>query len=86
MEIFDVLKQGSRDIEYLLDAGTGDVWIGANEVLLGGFVPAVVQRLAGTRPDRTDTLLRVSVYPVPCPGLRLSASESIGRATISDTE
>ena len=28
------------------DAGTGDVWLGANEVLLGGFVPAVVQRLA----------------------------------------
>jgi DNA-binding transcriptional LysR family regulator len=46
MEVFDILKQGSRDIEYLSDAGTGDVWIGANEVLLGGFVPAVVQRLA----------------------------------------
>jgi DNA-binding transcriptional LysR family regulator len=46
MEVFDVLKQGSRDIEYLSDAGTGDVWIGANEVLLGGFVPTVVQRLA----------------------------------------
>ena len=46
MEVFDVLKQGSRDVEYLSDAGTGDVWIGANEVLLGGFVPAVVQCLA----------------------------------------
>ena len=46
MEVFDVLKQGSRDIEYLSDARTGDVWIGANEVLLGGFVPAVIQRLA----------------------------------------
>ena len=41
VEVFDVLKQGSRDIEYLSDPGTGDVWIGANEVLLGGFVPAV---------------------------------------------
>src|SRR4051812_20956506 len=49
MEVFDALKQGSRDIEYLSDAGTGDVWIGANEVLLGGFVPAVVQRLADAR-------------------------------------
>jgi DNA-binding transcriptional LysR family regulator len=49
MEVFDVLKQGSRDIEYLSDASTGDVWIGANEVLLGGFVPAVVQRLAEQR-------------------------------------
>jgi DNA-binding transcriptional LysR family regulator len=49
MEVFDALKQGSRDIAYLSDAGTGDVWIGANEVLLGGFVPAVVQRLADQR-------------------------------------
>jgi len=46
LEVFDVLKQGSRDIEYLSDARTGDVWIGANEVLLGGFVPAVVERSA----------------------------------------
>ena len=46
IEVFDVLKQGSRDIEYLSDARTGDVWIGANEVLLGGFVPAVIERLA----------------------------------------
>ena len=45
VEVFDVLKQGSRDIEYLSDVRAGDVWIGANEVLLGGFVPAVVQRL-----------------------------------------
>src|SRR5262245_49319783 len=51
MEVFDALKQGSRDIEYLSDAGTGDVWIGANEVLLGGFVPAVVQRLAEQHPN-----------------------------------
>src|SRR5215471_7961176 len=50
-EVFDVLKQGSRDIEYLSDAATGDVWIGANEVLLGGFVPAVVQRLAEQHPN-----------------------------------
>jgi DNA-binding transcriptional LysR family regulator len=51
VEIFDVLKQGSRDIEYLSDAGSGDVWIGANEVLLGGFVPAVAQRLAEQHPS-----------------------------------
>ncbi len=51
MEVFDVLKQGSRDIQYLSDAGAGDVWIGANEVLLGGFVPAVVERLADQHPN-----------------------------------
>jgi DNA-binding transcriptional LysR family regulator len=51
IEVFDVLKQGSRDIEYMSDAGTGDVWVGANEVLLGGFVPAVVQRVTEQNPN-----------------------------------
>lgn len=60
MEVFDVLQQGSRDIAYLSDAGTGDVWIGANEVLLGGFVPAVVQRLAEQRSNITVHALTVN--------------------------
>src|SRR5262245_33760803 len=60
MEVFDVLKQGSREIEYLSDAGTGDVWIGANEVLLGGFVPAVVQRLAEQHPNITVHALTIN--------------------------
>jgi len=50
-EVFDMLQQGSREIEFLSDGGKGDVWIGANEVLLGGFVPAVVQRLAEQHPN-----------------------------------
>jgi DNA-binding transcriptional LysR family regulator len=50
-DIFDILRQGSRDIEYLSDGGKGEVWIGANEVLLGGFVPTVVQRLAERHPN-----------------------------------
>jgi DNA-binding transcriptional LysR family regulator len=51
VEVFDALRQGSRDIAHLSDAGSGDVWIGANEVLLGGFVPAVLQRLGAQYPN-----------------------------------
>jgi DNA-binding transcriptional LysR family regulator len=50
-EVFDVLQQGSRDIEFLSDPRTGDVWVGANEVLMGAFMPAVVQRLAEQHPN-----------------------------------
>ena len=50
LEVFDALQLGARDIKYLSNPGSGDVWIGANEVLLGGFVPAVVQRLADQHP------------------------------------
>src|SRR5262245_35550347 len=35
LEVFDALQLGTRDIEYLSNPGSGDVWIGANEVLLG---------------------------------------------------
>src|SRR5262245_3932227 len=49
-EAFDALKQGVRDVEFLAESGAGDVWIGASEVLLGGFVPATIQRLARNSP------------------------------------
>src|SRR5260370_1432919 len=51
LEAFDALKQGMRDVEFLATAGAGDVWIGASEVLLGGFVHAVIQRLASNHPS-----------------------------------
>lgn len=50
LEAFDVLKQGIRDVEFLAATGAGDVWIGASEVLLGGFVPTIIQRLASDHP------------------------------------
>jgi DNA-binding transcriptional LysR family regulator len=50
LEAFDALDQGVNDVEFLATAGTGDVWIGSSEVLLGGFVPTVIQRLASNHP------------------------------------
>jgi len=46
LEAFDALKQGMRDVEFLATPGTGEVWVGASEALLAGYVPAIIQRLA----------------------------------------
>jgi DNA-binding transcriptional LysR family regulator len=50
-EAFDALKQGIRDIEFLSDPGSGEVWIGASEsYVAGGYLAAVIGRLAAQYP------------------------------------
>src|SRR5262249_11457881 len=44
--IFDELKQGIRDIEFLANPTVGEVRIGAPESLMAGFVPAIINRLS----------------------------------------
>jgi DNA-binding transcriptional LysR family regulator len=51
LEVFDSLKQGVRDIEFLATPDAGDVWIGCHEALLAGVVPAVIQHLARRYPE-----------------------------------
>jgi DNA-binding transcriptional LysR family regulator len=51
IEAFDSLNQGMRDIEFLSRPGAGHVWVGCGEALLGGFVSAVIQRMATHRPE-----------------------------------
>ena len=48
--VFDELKQGIRDIEFLSDPGSGEVKIGCPESLSAGFVPAVIDRLSRRYP------------------------------------
>jgi DNA-binding transcriptional LysR family regulator len=46
-EAFDALRQGIRDIEFLSDPGSGEVWIGASESYIsGGTLSAVIAHLA----------------------------------------
>lgn len=47
---FDELRQGLRDIEFLLDPAVGEVRVGCPEGTAAGFVPAVIDRLAGRHP------------------------------------
>jgi DNA-binding transcriptional LysR family regulator len=48
--IFDELKQGFRDIEFLTHPTAGEIRIGAPESLMDGFVPAVIDRLSQQYP------------------------------------
>ena len=48
--IFDELKQGLRDIEFLANPTAGKVQIGAPESLMAGFVPAVIDQLSRQYP------------------------------------
>lgn len=49
--VFDELKQGIRDIEFLANPTAGDVTIGCPESLAAGFVPAVVDLLSRRYPE-----------------------------------
>jgi DNA-binding transcriptional LysR family regulator len=48
--VFDELKQGIRDIEFLADPGVGEVRIGCPESLMAGFVPAILERMSQRYP------------------------------------
>jgi DNA-binding transcriptional LysR family regulator len=43
--VFDELKQGIREIEFLADPGRGEIRIGCPESLCAGFVPAIIDKL-----------------------------------------
>jgi DNA-binding transcriptional LysR family regulator len=47
---FDELRQGLRDIEFLLDPASGEVRVGCPEGTAAGFVPAVIDRLTRLHP------------------------------------
>jgi DNA-binding transcriptional LysR family regulator len=47
---FDELRQGLRDIEFLIDPTIGEVRVGCPENLAAGFVPAIIERLSQFHP------------------------------------
>ena len=53
---FDELRQGLRDIEFLLDPAVGEVRVGCPEGLAAGFVPAVIERLTRQHPRVAATI------------------------------
>ena len=48
--VFDDLRQGVKNIEFLADPAAGEVRIGSNPFLAGSFVSAVVDRLSQRHP------------------------------------
>ena len=49
--VFDELRQGVRDIEFLASPAAGEVRIGCPESLTAGFLPAVIDRLSRRYPQ-----------------------------------
>jgi DNA-binding transcriptional LysR family regulator len=49
--VFDELRQGIRDIEFLADPATGEVRVGCPESLVAGFLPAVIDRFSRRYPQ-----------------------------------
>jgi len=64
LAVFDELRQGINELEYLADPATGEVRIGCPESMAAGLVPAVVERFTRDYPRmvlriaqaQTDTL------------------------------
>ena len=49
--IFDELRQGIRDIEFLANPTVGEVHVGCSETLMTGFLPAVIDCLSRRYPQ-----------------------------------
>jgi DNA-binding transcriptional LysR family regulator len=48
--VFDELRQGIRDIDFLANPKTGEVRVGCPEALAAGLVPAIIDRLSRRYP------------------------------------
>jgi len=48
--IFDELRQGVKEIEFLADPTVGELHVGSNETVAGALVSAVIDRLSRTHP------------------------------------
>ena len=57
MAVFDELRQGLKNIEFLSNPSTGEVRIGSTAFLAASFVSAVVNRLSGLFPGITFHLV-----------------------------
>jgi DNA-binding transcriptional LysR family regulator len=48
--IFDELRRGVQRLEFLSDPTSGEIRIGSYDVMMAGFIPAIVDRLARKHP------------------------------------
>jgi len=53
LAVFDELKQGVEEIEYLADPTRGELRIGTHDVIAAGFLPAVIKSLHRRHPKLT---------------------------------
>jgi len=68
--VFDELKQGVRDIEFLADPTVGEMTVGAHETAIGTLLPAIIERYAAKFPGVTVRVDSVASYGAALPPLR----------------
>jgi len=57
---FDELRQGVKDIEFLLDPTSGELRIGATEPMVAGLVPAIIARMSRQHPRTLFHVIRIA--------------------------
>src|SRR5262249_42523888 len=67
--VFDDLRRGVQEIEFLSDPTAGEVRVGATSPLADGLVPAVIDRLCARYPRMTMVAI-VADTPTLCAMLR----------------
>ena len=55
--VFDELRQGVKEVEFLTDPNAGEVRIGCTETMAAGFVSAIIDRLSRQYPRVTFHLI-----------------------------
>jgi DNA-binding transcriptional LysR family regulator len=66
--VFDDLRQGVKELEYLTDPTVGELRIGSNEPMAAGFVSTVIMRLMRQHP-------RIAFHVVPADAITLISRE-----------
>jgi len=75
--IFDNLRQGVEEIDFLADPTSGEVRIGSTDVMMSGLVPAVIDRLSRQFPRMTFKVLVASGTREQFHGLRARSVDLI---------
>src|SRR5579872_7160102 len=58
--VFDNLRQGVEEIDFLADPTAGELRIGTTEVMTGGLIPVVVDRLSRQYPRMIFNVVQAS--------------------------
>jgi DNA-binding transcriptional LysR family regulator len=68
--VFDDLRQGVKNIEFLSDPTLGEITVGGNEAVIAGLVATVVERLRRRYPGITTHMTHVASLADQCRDLR----------------
>jgi DNA-binding transcriptional LysR family regulator len=85
--IFDNLKQGVEEIDYLADPTAGEVRVGTIEIMIAGLVPHIISRLSRQYPRLTFTVAQAATRAMMQRDLReRSVDFTFGRMVWPNTE